>query len=67
MTLHTRFQSRGNTAQTLKLVVYSMTPIWVAGVLYLVPALGVLVIIVVSFCLGAITTAIFGIGTYRTF
>lgn len=39
------FQSRGNTAQALKLVVYAMTPVWVAGVLYLVPALGVLVII----------------------
>ena len=97
------FQSTGNTAQALKLVVYSMTPIWVAGVLYLVPALGVLVviaalyavylfylglapvmstpsdkvvpymlvsalvIIVVSFVLGAITTAIFGISGYRAF
>jgi hypothetical protein len=31
------FQSRGNTAQALKLVVYSMTPVWVAGgVLYFV-------------------------------
>src|SRR5207244_1843513 len=39
------FQSRGNTAQALKLVIYSMTAVWVAGVLYLVPALGVLVII----------------------
>jgi hypothetical protein len=97
------FQSRGNTAQALKLVVFSMTPVWIAGVLNLVPALSVLivlaalyavylfflglppimgtpsdkvipymvvsalVIIVVSFCLSAITTAIFGIGTYRTF
>jgi hypothetical protein len=39
------FQSRGNTAQALKLVVYSMTPVWVAGVLYLVPALSPLTII----------------------
>jgi hypothetical protein len=39
------FQSRGDTAQALKLVVYSMTPMWVAGALYLVPPLGVLVII----------------------
>jgi len=39
------FQSKGNTAQALKLVVYSMTPIWVAGVLNLVPMLGVLVIV----------------------
>ena len=97
------FRSSGNTAQVLKLVVYSMTPVWVAGVLYLVPALGALVIIaalyavylfylglppvmstpsdkvipymvvsalviiVVSFLLGTVTTAIFGIGAYRTF
>src|SRR4051812_19368813 len=33
------FSSRGDTVQALKLVVYSMTPIWVAGVLSLVPAL----------------------------
>jgi len=39
------FQSKGNTEQALKLVVYSMTPIWIAGVLYLVPALAVLIIL----------------------
>ena len=39
------FQSRGSTAQALKLVVYSMTPVWIAGVLNLVPVLAVLVII----------------------
>ena len=39
------FQSKGNTEQALKLVVYSMTPIWIAGVLNLVPALAVLVIL----------------------
>ena len=39
------FQSKGNTEQALKLVVYSMTPIWIAGVLNLVPALAVLVLI----------------------
>jgi hypothetical protein len=97
------FQSRGNTAQALKLVVYAMTPVWVAGVLNLVPALSVLIIIaalyaiylfylglppimstpsdkvipymavsalvifVISLCLGAVTAAIFGIGTYRGF
>jgi hypothetical protein len=97
------FQSRGNTAQALKLVVFSMTPVWLVGVLNLVPALSVLgiigalyaiylfylglppvmstpadkvipymvvsalVIIVISICFGAITAAIFGIGTYRTF
>ncbi len=39
------FQSEADAAQATKLVAYSMTPIWVAGVLYLVPALGVLVIL----------------------
>jgi len=39
------FQSKGSTAQALKLVVYAMTPVWVAGVLNLVPALAVLEII----------------------
>lgn len=39
------FQSRGNTVQALKLVVYSMTPVWIAGVLNLVPLLAVLGII----------------------
>ena len=33
------FESRGDTAQALKLVVYSTTPVWIAGVLNLVPAL----------------------------
>jgi uncharacterized membrane protein (DUF485 family) len=97
------FQSKGNSAQALKLVVYSMTPVWVAGVLYLVPPLAPLVviaelyavylvyvglgpvmstpsdkiipymvvsavaIIIVTYVLGTITAAIFGIGTYRTF
>jgi Yip1-like protein len=39
------FQSRGSMVQALKLVVYSMTPVWVAGVLNLIPALAVLGII----------------------
>jgi Yip1 domain len=39
------FQSKGDTPQALKLVVYSMTPVWVAGVLNLVPVLGVLGIV----------------------
>jgi len=39
------FQSRGDTAQALKLVVYSMTPVWIAGVLNLIPPLGVLTIL----------------------
>ena len=39
------FQSRGSTVQSLKLVVYSMTPVWVAGVLNLVPPLAALTIL----------------------
>lgn len=97
------FQSRGNTAQALKLVVYAMTPVWVAGVLHLVPVLGVLtilaalysiylfylglpvvmstpaaqvipymvvsavVVIVVSLVLGAVTTAMAGVGAMSSF
>ncbi len=36
------FQSKGDTTQALKLVVFSMTPAWLAGVLNLIPALGIL-------------------------
>ena len=97
------FQSKGNTTQALKLVVYAMTPVWVAGVLHLVPVLGVLtilaalysiylfylglpvvmstptaqvipymvvsavVVIVVSLVLGAVTTAMAGIGAMSSF
>ena len=32
------FQSRGGTTQALKLVVYAATPVWLAGILNLVPA-----------------------------
>ncbi len=39
------FHSRGSRVQALKLVVYASTPVWVAGVLNLVPALSVLIII----------------------
>jgi hypothetical protein len=39
------FESNGSTAQALKLVVYSWTPVWVAGVLYIVPPLAVLVLL----------------------
>jgi hypothetical protein len=39
------FQSRSDPVQALKLVIYAMTPVWVAGVLNLVPALGILVIL----------------------
>jgi hypothetical protein len=37
-----KFQSSGDTTQALKLVVFANTPIWVAGVLNLIPALGLL-------------------------
>jgi len=39
------FQSRGDTTQALKLVVYAMTPVWLAGILNLVPLLGILGIV----------------------
>jgi Yip1 domain len=39
------FQSTPDTAQALKLVGYSMTPVWIAGVLHLVPALSPLVLL----------------------
>src|SRR5262245_36207740 len=39
------FQSHGGMTHALKLVVYAMTPVWVAGVLHLIPALGVLTVI----------------------
>jgi hypothetical protein len=35
-----RFQSRGGTARALKLVAYSFAPVWVAGIFYLLPAVG---------------------------
>jgi len=39
------FKSQGSLVQALKLVVYASTPVWVAGVLNLVPALSPLAII----------------------
>jgi amino acid transporter len=39
------FQSHGGMTHALKLVVYAMTPVWVAGVLNLIPALSVLAVI----------------------
>jgi len=36
------FTSTPNQINALKLVVYSMTPAWVAGVLYIIPYLGIL-------------------------
>ena len=45
------FGSRGDTAQALKLVAYSYTPIWLAGVLYLVIFLTPLAIIAALFAI----------------
>jgi hypothetical protein len=45
------FGSRGNTAQALKLVVYASTPVWVAGVLDLIPPLAVLIVIAALYAL----------------
>ena len=39
------FKSSGGTVQALKLVVYASTPVWVAGVLNLIPVLSPLIII----------------------
>jgi hypothetical protein len=39
------FGSTANPANAMKLAVYSMTPAWVAGVLYIIPALGILVLL----------------------
>jgi len=40
-----KFKSSGTRVDALKVVAYSMTPVWVAGILSLVPLLGVLVIV----------------------
>lgn len=40
------FQSSGDLTQALKLVTYSQAPVWVAGVLNLIPYLGILTIFV---------------------
>ena len=40
-----KFQSQKSVIQALKLVAYSMTPMWLAGILMLVPVLGMLAII----------------------
>src|SRR5262249_56987137 len=39
------FKSSGSTIQALKLVVYASTPVWVAGVLNLVPPLAPLILV----------------------
>lgn len=94
------FKSSGDTTQALKLVVFASTPVWIAGVLSIIPALGLLsviaalygvylfylglsplmktpegqvipymvvsalVMIVVTFCLGAISAAFVGVGSF---
>ncbi|MGE0705898.1 MAG: Yip1 family protein, partial [Vicinamibacterales bacterium] len=40
-----RFQSHGDTAQTLKLVAYASTPVWVGGIVYLVIVLSPLIVV----------------------
>ncbi|MFQ6038914.1 MAG: Yip1 family protein [Candidatus Aminicenantales bacterium] len=37
------FSSRSDATNAMKLAVYTMTPAWVAGILYIVPFLGILV------------------------
>ena len=39
------FSGQQNSAQALKVAVYSFTPVWVAGVFQIVPTLGVLVLL----------------------
>jgi Yip1-like protein len=40
-----QFNSRGDLLQAMKLVVFAYTPVWLAGVLNLVPALSVLIVL----------------------
>ena len=44
-TLAPKFEGESNRTQSFKLVAYSMTPGWIAGVLGILPALGLLVLI----------------------
>jgi hypothetical protein len=39
------FGSKSDAVNSMKLAVFSMTPIWVAGALYLIPMLGILVML----------------------
>ncbi len=39
------FSSARSLPNAMKLAVYSMTPVWVAGVLYIIPGLGILVLL----------------------
>jgi hypothetical protein len=40
-----KFQSSGDTVQALKMVVFASTPVWLAGVLQIIPALALLSLI----------------------
>ncbi len=44
-----RFKSTGDTVQALKLVAYAATPAWIAAILNLLPALGLLVTVAVLY------------------
>jgi Yip1-like protein len=46
-----QFQSRGNLVQAMKLVVFAFTPVWLAGVLNLVPALSSLIVLAALYAL----------------
>ena len=39
------FSSVQNLPNAMKLAVYSMTPVWLAGILYIIPGLGILVLL----------------------
>ncbi len=43
------FGSQKNFVNAFKAVVYSMTPVWVAGILYIIPFLGILVLLAVIY------------------
>lgn len=45
------FASRDDQRQALKLVAYASTPVWVAGVLNLIPILSVLIIVAAIYCI----------------
>lgn len=44
-----KFGAEKNRAQALKVVIYSMTPGWVAGILTIIPALGILALIAMCY------------------
>jgi hypothetical protein len=45
------FASRDNQEQAVKLVAYAFTPVWVAGVLNLIPFLGVFILFAMLYCI----------------